>query len=154
MVPATRWTRPNYFQPIQVRGPNATLRVQTLPDFPTDDLDLFLLDADDNLAAVAATGASAEQFTVRGLPKGEYRIVVEAFAVHDSEPSTTFDVRTFQVGGNAGNLSVTPTSQPVQAGKSVDWHATSPDSTPTRRTSVRSAGTSSRPGRRRRWARP
>ena len=54
----------NYFQPIEVQGPNTILRVQTLPDFPSDDLDLFLLDANDDIVAEAATGASAEQFTV------------------------------------------------------------------------------------------
>jgi subtilisin family serine protease len=113
----------NYVQPVQVRGPNMTLRVQTLPHFP-DDLDLYLLDADDNVVAEAATQASAEQFTVNGLPKGEYRIAVEAFAVHSDEPSTTFDVRTFRVGSDAGNLTVTPAAQPVQAGKRYSWQGT------------------------------
>jgi subtilisin family serine protease len=114
----------NYVQPIEVTGPNATVRVQTLPDFPSDDLDLFLLDADDNIVALSATGASAETFTTSGLPAGEYRIVVEAFAVHNSEPSTTFTVRTFQVGANAGNLTVTPKTRSVQAGQKYTWQGT------------------------------
>ncbi len=46
----------NYVQPIEVAGPNDDLRVQTLPDFPTDDLDLFLLDADDNIVAPCGHG--------------------------------------------------------------------------------------------------
>jgi hypothetical protein len=114
----------NYFQPITVQGPNTILRVQTLPDFPSDDLDLFLLDENGDPVAQAATGASAEQLTVSGLEGGEYTIAVEAFNVHGDEPSTTFTVRSFRVGGNLGNLTVTPKSQQVQAGKSVDWHAT------------------------------
>jgi hypothetical protein len=114
----------NYVQPIEVAGPNETVRVQTLPDFPTDDLDLFLLDADDNIVALSATGASAETFTTSGLPAGDYRIVVEAFAVHNSEPSTTFTVRSFQVGANAGNLTVTPKTQSVRAGNKYTWQGT------------------------------
>jgi hypothetical protein len=113
----------NYTQPIQVRGPGTILRVQTLPDNAADDLDLFLLDSDDNVVAQAATGASAEQFTVSGLDKGTYTIAVEAFAVAGGGDSTTFTVRTFSVASATGNLSVTPFVQKVQAAKSSSWAA-------------------------------
>jgi len=115
----------NYFQDVTVTGSAMVLRVQTLPDFPTDDLDLYLLDADDEVVAASATGASAEEFTVSGLPAGTYTIAVEAFGVHDNLPSTTFTVRAFSVRTNAGNMTVTPTSQQVETGKSYTWAGSS-----------------------------
>ncbi len=114
----------NYFQEINVSGKQAVVRVQTLPDDPNDDLDLFLLDENGDEFAVAATGASAEQFTVSGLRKGTYTIAVEAFSVADGGPSTTFTVRSFNVGqADAGNLTVTPVTQQVKVGKTYSWTA-------------------------------
>ncbi|MEP6667254.1 MAG: S8 family serine peptidase [Nocardioidaceae bacterium] len=114
----------NYSQDINVAGAKSVLRVQTRPDDVNEDLDLFLLDADDNLVGAAATGASAEEFTVTGLPRGTYTIAVEAFSVADHGPSTTFTVRSFNVkNADAGNLTVTPATQQVKVGKTYTWQA-------------------------------
>lgn len=113
----------NYFQRVKIGGPQQVLRVQTLPQFAGDDLDLYLLDSSGNPVAQSATGRADETITVNGLPAGAYRISVEAWAVHDNVPSTTFDVRTFKVGKSRGNLTVSSKTQRVQIGKKYTWRA-------------------------------
>lgn len=116
----------NYFQFLRVSGPGAVVRIETLPQFDGDDLDLYLLDGNTgDVVASSATGSADELITATGLPKGPYFISVEAWAVHNDEDSTTFDVRTFKVmNKSAGNMKVTPATQPVKIGATQTWKVT------------------------------
>lgn len=109
-------------QTIEVAGPAELVRVQTLPDRPADDLDLFLLDEQGFAVASSATAAAAEELTVRGLDAGTYTIYVQPWFVADPSGDTTFTVRTFQVPRRqTGPLSVEPRRQSVGAAGQNRW---------------------------------
>ncbi len=113
--------RNNYVRPIQVDGPRVVVRLQTLPDFDADDLDLYLLDGTGAVVAESASPGASEQVTATGLPQGRYFIVVEAFDVHADAPSTTFTVRSWKVGKSVGNLTVMPATQQVRTAGMYSW---------------------------------
>jgi hypothetical protein len=96
-------------------------RIQIDPDDFNDDLDLYLTNrAGTELFAFSATGAADEQIDVPGLPAGDYKIHVQAWAVNGGADRTSFDVEVFKVRDeNRGNLEVTPRRVPVRVGERV-----------------------------------
>ncbi len=117
----------NVKQPFTVPAGNALTRVELRAnDRVNDDLDLFIQRVSDGaIVASAASGAANERYTSFTLPAGQYVIHVQAWAVADNAPTTTFDVRAFTVPNTpAGNLAVDPASQPVTTGQTVPFGLT------------------------------
>ena len=109
-------------QTIEVAGPAELVRVQTLPDEPADDLDLFVLDEDGDVVAESASGKPTEEVTVSGLGAGTYTVYVQPWFVADPAGEATFTVRTFQVPRSpSGTLTVSPRRQEAVSAQDDRW---------------------------------
>lgn len=72
------------------------------------------------MVAAASTSAADEVLTIDNVPAGEYTLHVQAWAVANAAPETTFGIRVFQVpDADAGNLVFDPATVPVQTGVPV-----------------------------------
>jgi len=115
----------NYFDRLRVQGPRQLVRLQTLPENPDDDLDLYLINPEfTELVAISATGTASEQITIEGLERGNYHVVVEAWLVEQGD-TAEFTLRSFKVGPRArNNFAVTPQRQEASVGERHTWTVT------------------------------
>ena len=99
---------------INVPDGSTALRVDLQAVDDEGDLDLWLYNSDGELVALSATGSADEQLTYVGVPAGKYKAYVHGFG--GTSPAA-FTLTTFIVGGPGSyNLSVDPTSAPVEIG--------------------------------------
>lgn len=97
--------------PITVNASTSLLRVDVDAASDANDLDLYLYDSAGNLVALSATGASDEQVTVPGIAAGSYTAFIHGYG---GPSPAAYTLTTYLVGSSdAGNLSVTPSSQAV-----------------------------------------
>ncbi|WP_114906240.1 cell wall-binding repeat-containing protein [Ornithinimicrobium murale] len=101
----------------------STLRVATVhaETTPADiDIDLYLANGAGEVIAQSAVGGSDEMVTVSGLEPGTYLIALDYW---DGAAGDTATVPTYfwNVGGDEGNLTVTPESADTTIGGTVDY---------------------------------
>ncbi|WP_127125198.1 S8 family peptidase [Georgenia sp. SYP-B2076] len=113
----------NYTQDFTVGDGAPLVRIELRSAHPGDDLDLYVTAKGSTTPiASAATGSADEVLQVGDLPPGEYTIHVQAWAVADAAPSTTLDVRLFQVpDADAGTLVLDRPTRRVAPGDQVTF---------------------------------
>ncbi|MGH3358643.1 MAG: S8 family serine peptidase, partial [Nocardioidaceae bacterium] len=112
----------NYLQRVKARSSTEALQVETVPDFPSDDLDLYVFDPEGALAGQSASAGSDESVTVSNPVAGRYYVFVQAWSTHDDAATTSFALRSYDVGGkDTGTLSVSPKSRRVALAESSTW---------------------------------
>ncbi|NMH67678.1 S8 family serine peptidase [Bacillus sp. RO3] len=121
-----------YYQEIDVKN-NVSLEIQTSnPSYASDDVDLFLFDANGEEVASSAGATSDEKISLTSLPDGKYKIGIEGYATMD--PTTTLDLSISEFGvlspGEKGKGKVeADASKTLKVGKSLttDVKITTPD---------------------------
>lgn len=88
---------------------------------PGTDVDLFLYAAGtSDLVAQSAAGSSEEEITIPNPPAGTYDLYVVLYGAAAGETSVTVPTFIWTLGSeDAGNLTVTPASGPVEVGEPV-----------------------------------
>lgn len=122
-----------YTEQIVIKN-NVSLEVKTSnPTVASDDIDLYLWDAEGNQVAYSAGASSDEKFSVTSLPDGEYTIAIEGYAT--TNPTTTVDLAINEFGvldpGEAGegSVEVDETTATLHVGKTftTDVNITTPE---------------------------
>lgn len=112
--------------PVTIPAGAAAFRVETVESEWTPaelDLDLYLLDAEDQVVAQSASGGSDESITLMAPTPGAYRLAIDYWDGAAGAVATG-PVHSYAPTGDAGNLTVTPSPTPVTVGQPVDLTAT------------------------------